>query len=107
MNWLEWVEVTGVGAMFFTWGWLAARKKYIRERPPRPICFCKDPYGHHDPVTGVCNAQRLASTSRRGKHFIPCGCVRYTGPQPVEQYWVPPAVDMKIITTPRQLDDND
>lgn len=87
-------------------GWLLGRHARIKSAPkqPKPVCMCGHHYGTHDPKTGACgdgeDEQRWSSN--KGTHFVTvsCSCVRYTGPQPIEQYWVPPSADMSIVTAP-------
>lgn len=97
----------------FAAGWLFgrhARLKRTPERPQlRPMCMCAHHYGAHDPQTGACQAQDKERFQRSpgGNYrdvWVDCPCVRYTGPQPVEQYWVPPAADMSIVVAPRPVD---
>lgn len=90
-------------------GWLLGRHARLKRTPtstqPQPICLCEHHYGTHDPKTGACEASFVTDRhdSRRGlwQERVSCACVRYTGPQPIEQYWVPPAADMHIVTAPR------
>lgn len=86
-------------------GWLVGRRARLRARPKQkpPVCLCEHHYGTHDPETGECNASELQEVNLVDK-WADCPCVRYTGPVPVEQYWVPPAADMSIVTAPRALD---
>lgn len=89
-------------------GWLLgrhARLKSAPPEPPQPICLCEHAYGFHDPQTGACQEGTVVNffSDKRGRYqeTLRCDCRRYTGPQPVEQYWVPPAADMRIVTAPR------
>lgn len=86
-------------------GWLVGRHARLQAGPkqPQPICLCEHHYGAHDPATGACNAAELERVNYTDK-WADCACLRYTGPQPVEQYWVPPAADMSIVTAPREID---
>lgn len=79
-------------------GWLLGRHARLRTtlKSVQPICLCKHAYGFHAPQTGAC--QKRDGWGGR------CDCRRYTGPQPVEQYRVPPAADMSIITAPRAVE---
>ena len=78
-------------------GWLVGRHGRLKSAPkqPKPICMCEHHYGDHDPDDGGCGAQVEVTTYVQGVGYRdlwrPCSCGRYTGPQPVEQYWVPPA----------------
>jgi len=97
-----------VGATLVGAGWLLgrhARLKSVRgPEPVQPFCLCDHSYGHHDPKTGACNESTVCDfrSAEKGRYQreLACGCVRYTGPQPVESYWVPPAADMSIVTAP-------
>jgi hypothetical protein len=86
-------------------GWLIGRHGRLKSAPkqPKPICLCGHQYGAHDPNTGDCGTAELERVNYRDV-WSDCACVRYTGPQPVEQYWVPPAADMSIVTAPREVD---
>src|SRR5688572_11806625 len=89
-------------------GWLVHLKRATKREQPKPICLCEHHYGTHDPETGECLARVEESSYIAGTGYrdlwVTCACVRYTGPQPVEQYWVPPAADMSIVTAPREVD---
>ncbi len=95
-----------VAAALFAVGWLTGRHARLKAvpAPVLPICTCGDAYGYHDPETGACNQATVVDfySAAKGRHQkeLPCGCLRYTGPQPVEQYWVAPAADMSIVTAP-------
>lgn len=94
-------------AAVFAGGWLTGRHARLTRtpKPIQPICLCKDPYGTHDPKTGECGAWHLVTKNHYGhEELVQCACLRYTGPQPVEQYWVPPSADMDIVTAPRPVD---
>lgn len=96
-----------VGAGLVGAGWLLGRVARLKASPkqPKPVCMCGHHYGTHDPESGACDVAGIEQrwTSSKGYHDVrtACPCVRYTGPQPVEQFWVPPAADMQIITAPR------
>lgn len=83
-------------------GWILGRHARLRAHPKplQPICLCGDHYGAHDPETGECQEQDTEFLNG-AQEWVRCSCVRYTGPQPVEQYWVPPSADMSIVTAPR------
>lgn len=100
-----------VAAVVFVAGWLAGRHARLKSAPkqPKPICMCGHHYGTHDPENGICQTQYVERfqerpTSGHKDIWVSCDCVRYTGPQPVEQYWVPPAADMNIVTAPRAIE---
>jgi hypothetical protein len=101
-----------VGALlvagFFAAGWVVGRFARLGAKPkqPKPICLCEHQYGAHDPRTGKCRTQekirfQVKPALPSADVWVTCPCVRYTGPQPVEQYWVPPAADSSIVTAPR------
>lgn len=90
----------------FAGGWLTGRHARLKARPKepkplQPICLCEHQYGSHDPQTGECNGSHREWINSK-ERMLGCACLRYTGPQPVEQYWVPPAADMRIVTAPRR-----
>lgn len=85
-------------------GWLIGRHARLRRVPPKPVCMCGHHYGTHDPEDGFCCAE-VRRTVNTIQSVARCVCVRYTGPQPVEQFWVPPSADMTIVTAPRPADD--
>lgn len=97
-----------VAAVVFVGGWLTGRHARLKRTPrqPKPWCLCGHQYGAHDPSTGECVEQEKERANYTDI-WVTCSCVRYTGPQPVEQYWVPPSADMDIVTAPRPLDRGD
>jgi hypothetical protein len=90
----------------FAAGWVVGRisRRKVPPGPVLPICLCGHHYGAHDPKTGACGT-RVRTKVTTYHDLIPCACARYTGPQPVEQYWVPPAADMNIVTAPRAIEE--
>lgn len=94
-----------IAAALFAAGWLTGRLLRLRATPkqPHPWCLCEHHYGTHDPETGACRGGEYDRLNYADE-WVGCRCVRYTGPQPVEQYWVPPAADMSIVTAPREVD---
>lgn len=99
------VSVITAGVIFLV-GWLTGRHAKLKThpKPPEPYCLCGHHYGAHDPGDGTCRTRDTEDhySTDRGDYqvTVPCPCRRYTGPQPVEQYWVPPASDMSIVTAP-------
>jgi hypothetical protein len=71
----------------------------------KPICLCGEQYGAHDPETGACQGGEYVSINQgNGRYkdvWVRCPCVRYTGPQPLETYWVSPIADANIVVAPR------
>jgi hypothetical protein len=100
-----------LAAALFSGGWLVGRHARLKAKPPLPYCLCKHHYGDHDPDNGICQAawQEKQRSWDKATRWVErgCNCVRYTGPQPVEQFWVPPAAEMTIITAPRPVRDAD
>jgi hypothetical protein len=83
------------GALLFGAGWLTGRVARLRSRPApiRPICECGHVHGAH--VDGSCRAEIRREYynsvgSRNGFKWVPCACLRYTGPIPMNMDWVPP-----------------
>ena len=85
-----------------------------REKTPEPVCGCRHNLAFHDPETGRCNhtEQIILRNEEVVRHpsgnvvkspygeletivvqtFAGerrCGCVRYTGPEPLTQYYAP------------------
>jgi hypothetical protein len=57
-------------------------------RPPRsitPICGCKHELSFHDPKTSQCHAW----DKMPGYRPLQCKCRRYTGPEPLTEYYAP------------------
>lgn len=84
--------ITGAG--LFGSGWLAGRLGRRRLRSPVPECGCGHHYSYHDPETGQCHGtDRKTKYSSIGAdlgyHEIPCTCRRYSGPQPLPEYFAP------------------
>ena len=100
------------GATLVDAGWLTGRHARLKAapKPILPICLCEHAYGFHDPKTGACKEGTVVKlySSARGQYqeTLRCDCRRYTGPQPVEQYWVAPTADLHIATAPRLPDDD-
>lgn len=89
----------------FAGGWLFGRHARLKSnpKPPKPICMCRHHYGTHSPEHGECYASDKVDVNGKDQ-WVSCRCVRYTGPQPVESYWVPPAADMSIVLAPRVVE---
>lgn len=64
-----------------------SRKKSLPAitRDPEPICGCSHHYALHD-RDGVCRKQVARTDAAYGKHYVDCGCQRYTGPEPLPTY---------------------
>lgn len=64
-------------------------------KPPKPVCGCDHGLHQHDLKSGKCHADiKTWAGQHRDKRgelwdnykWIPCGCRRYTGPIPAEEY---------------------
>ena len=102
----------GIAVALLGGGWLIGRFGRLRRQPKPlpPVCLCNHHHGTHDPETGVCRTQfkerfRATPGADRKDVWVSCPCVRYTGPQPVEQYWVAPSADLSIVTAPRRIEE--
>ena len=65
-----------------------------RKPPPIPMCACGHGLNTHDPQTRHC----LSEVGRdrynylgtwAGRQYVPCPCVRYIGPIPLDDIWIP------------------
>jgi hypothetical protein len=88
----------GVGAAFAS---LRARSR--RTSAAVATCGCSHPRAVHDLAKGVCRAEvvrphYMSQGARNGHEYIPCPCVNYDGPRPVEEFFA------SRIETPREHD---
>jgi len=68
-----------------------------RRQAPKPVeavCGCTHHYSLHDPQTGACNslvqvARYSSGGSWTGYDYAPCACRRYSGPEPLPQFFAP------------------
>lgn len=109
-------EAMAAGAVIFAAGAVfgrvmpARRKNPKLRKPPEPICGCEHHYSLHDPETKKCHGSVQSSGGRvpvrdeKGRpardawgdvvftsnhELLPCGCRRYTGPEPLPEYYAP------------------
>lgn len=89
------------GALILLAGILIGRFAPARRKGPKPpkqiapVCGCEHGFHDHDPDTGACNG--LMKTYRYDPDsqcevldaYEPCTCRRYTGPEPLPQYYAP------------------
>lgn len=84
-----------VVAVTFVAGWLVGRHGRLHKAaaPVRPICECGHHFGDHE-GPGHCNAEVVQATwipsSGYRDLWVPCACLKYTGPVPLDQFWTPP-----------------
>jgi hypothetical protein len=77
-------------------GWLL-RSLPARRKDPKPIeavCGCKHHHALHSPETGACNGSVTVSKYNTrgdwaGQEYHPCGCLRYSGPEPIPSLYAP------------------
>lgn len=90
------------GAVLFGGGTLFGailRSLPARRRTPHSpelICTCEDGYGTHDEKTGKCNGSikrpngwkvdRFLDRTVSSYEYVPCPCLKYDGPIPIETY---------------------
>jgi len=75
-------------------------------KPVQPICGCGHHFSYHDPKTGECHGKAKGTETvvrdGKGKPVLdywgdvqttletgPCGCRKYTGPEPRPEYYAP------------------
>jgi hypothetical protein len=71
--------------------WITAHTAVVRRRVAKPLCSCDHPPALHSPETGECQAEVIRDKHNKygewmGHEYVPCRCMRYDGPIPVEQY---------------------
>lgn len=74
--------------------WQKAKKP--KHKDPKPVCGCRHHYSMHDPETGQCHGLMNGKPLRYDSfndptawEQIPCGCRRYSGPEPLPTYYAP------------------
>jgi hypothetical protein len=64
-------------------------------KPVAPICACGHPLSTHRRDTNECvkeiKHEYWTSSAGTVVKFKPCPCVRYVGPEPLPEVWIPPA----------------
>lgn len=86
--------LTGAGIALICLGlgyWMGVLHTLNKPRPitttePKPICGCKHHFSMHT-KQGKCMDKVI-----RGSYWEPCPCVKYIGPVPVTEIWVPPVI---------------
>lgn len=74
---------------------LRARPKAYKPKVVNPKCGCRHHFALHDPQTGVCHGGfsrygEPVNYQREGKvDGTPCSCRKYTGPEPLPEYYAP------------------
>ena len=91
-SWVDTVVGAGVGIVAYASGHARGRRTRARDPyadDPQPMCGC----GHHFSLhsdDGTCRGvtREIQEATRRGTTWVnqPCGCARYTGPEPLPRY---------------------
>ncbi len=73
---------------------LPGRRRHPKPpKPAKPICGCTHGIHTHDPGTGRCNAQvktyRHNGITEVLDGYADCACVRYSGPEPLPEFFAP------------------
>jgi hypothetical protein len=69
---------------------MALRSLPARRKGPKPVeavCGCSHHHSMHDPETGACNATVRVTRYGGSWDYVPCACVRYSGPLPLPEYY--------------------
>ena len=80
--------VVAVGA-FLAGQWLPRphrRRRVGHPKPVQPICGCEHHFSYHDPETGACHSRGVYLGNGQ---YDSCGCRRYSGPEPLPEYFAP------------------
>lgn len=89
-----------VGAGLLGGGWVAGRVSRRRAaQQPQPVdalCGCGHNLALHDRESGDCHAESMRKTGYGIKEWARCGCQRYTGPTPLEDFFVPPSLPPSV-----------
>jgi hypothetical protein len=91
------VEPMIVGAAIFALGALGGRFLPVRRRGPKaiqPECGCEHHRSFHEGGTGKCHylegkAIRFTGGDPTAWEKVACGCQKYTGPEPLPEYYAP------------------
>ncbi|MFF0487623.1 hypothetical protein ACFYTQ_01235 [Nocardia sp. NPDC004068] len=84
-----------VGAGLVGVGWAAGRfgRRPARNGRPEPaICGCGHDLALHDRTEGSCHAEIVRKNAVGLREWVTCGCRRYTGPTPLEEFFTPPVL---------------
>ncbi|WP_328404085.1 hypothetical protein [Nocardia sp. NBC_00403] len=85
-----------VGVAIAGVGWAVGRfsRRGTPTASPAP-CGCGHDLAMHDPQEGICHTEVSRKSSYGLREWVRCGCRRYTGPTPIEDYFtrtiLPPA----------------
>ena len=80
MDYLDTLLGAGLTAVAFLVGRVAGRRS--REpKPIRPVCDCEHAISYHRDHTGRCGWSE--------RYPYRCGCQKYSGPQPLPEYYAP------------------
>jgi hypothetical protein len=80
-----------VGAAIAGAGWATGRFSRRKKPADSPApCGCGHDLALHDPQDGVCHADTGRKNSHGLREWVRCGCRRYTGPLPIEDYFTRP-----------------
>lgn len=70
--------------------WPARRKSPEQRKPPAPVCGCTHHLSYHDPASGECHELvKVPSTMTKDSYHTQCACRKYTGPEPLPEYYAP------------------
>lgn len=85
------IELALGGALVLV-GFVLGRIHRPRRKPEVPMCSCGHPLSAHERDTDRCVATVKQEWWEGGVHeaWVPCACVRYTGPQHLADVWLPP-----------------
>ena len=88
---IEMLAGGGLTAAGVLLGRLLPRGKSALPTIENPRC-CAHSFGQHDPKRGACNAEirrdKYDSLGEDvGYEYVPCPCVNYDGPRPLEAYY--------------------
>ncbi|MFQ6395161.1 hypothetical protein ACLMAJ_17055 [Nocardia sp. KC 131] len=80
-----------VGAALVGAGWAVGRFSRRGKPTDSPAtCGCGHDLAMHDPEQGVCHTEISRKNMGGLREWVRCGCRRYTGPTPIEDYFSRP-----------------
>ena len=86
MTGLEFAAVALIGVLIGRF--LPNRRK--GPKPVQPVCGCEHHHSFHDGQTGRCgHVERVYLGSGVYGHGDACSCKRYSGPEPVPEFYAP------------------
>lgn len=89
---LSLLEGAGILAAGLAMGrfWPARRRHPKPQKPSQPVCGCDHHLSYHDPDTGQCHGMmKIPSSGSRDSFHQSCTCRRYSGPEPLPEYYAP------------------